>query len=205
MIFLIGGFLGKNSFRYLERFLINEEYYIARIKGHTDDQVIPPFRDWILEVENQFLKYAYGEVFLIGFSMGCIIASYLNLHYGYMIKKMVFISPAFYHYYYNHLGLNIFKEIRIPKLRKGVFNGLKELKKLSDQAQQYNWLRYIECPLLMIIGNQDGFIDKKSGDKIINQVGSKKKLIKFFNANHEVFKSAVAHDIVLLIIDFLKM
>lgn len=204
MIFLIGGFLGKNSFGYLERFFIDEEYYIARIKGHTDDQVIPPFKDWILEVENQFLKYAHGEVFLIGFSMGCIIASYLNLHYGYMVKKMIFISPAFYHYYYNHLGLNFFKEIRIPKVRRGAFSGIKELKKLSEQAQIYNWLRYIECPLLIIIGTNDGLIDRRSGEKIINLVGSEKKLIKYFNANHEVFKSTYAYDIALLIIDFLR-
>lgn len=209
-VFLIGGFIDQNGFSLLEKYLEEDTYYIANINGHTNDYAIPPYQNWILEVDLQFQKFALGgEVFLIGFSMGSIIASYLNLKYSHLIKGLVFISPAFYHHYFDHFNLNVFKEIRIPKKwkklpRKRLIFGLKELNKMSHHAKDYKLLSYIKKPILIIQTKNDGFIAKDSGKMIFNQIPSKMKYLLFFEGKHNLFEGTDKDQACQTIMSFLK-
>ena len=209
-VFLIGGFIDQNGFSLLEKYLEEDTYYIAKINGHTNDYAIPPYQNWILEVDLQFQKFALGgEVFLLGFSMGSIIASYLNLKYSHLIKGLVFISPAFYHHYFNHFNWNIIKEVRIPKKwkklpKKKIIFGLKELNKLSNHAEEYKWLSYIKQPILIIQADNDGLIAKDSGKLIYNQIPSNLKYLVLLQGKHNLFDGTDGDQACQTIMSFLR-
>lgn len=209
-IFLISGFLGLNTYDYLEKYLEGFNYYIAKINGHTNYNQIPPFQNWILEVDSQFQReVGKEEVFLIGFSMGAIIASFLNAKYKSQIKGIVMISPAFYHKYFNKFDLDLVKEFKLPKKvntfkNRKVIYGLKELKKLSNHALRYNWLKYISCPILIIVGNNDGLINKQSIDLIFKDINSEKRFYKVIDSKHNVFNSNHKDYVCRIIVSFLN-
>ncbi|QVK20610.1 alpha/beta fold hydrolase [Mycoplasmatota bacterium] len=101
-LFCVHGFMedGQTTFRYFAEFLKNNgiyDYYLTNLQGHGLGENINHFnyRKCIEQVEKEFIEYKenYKKVFIIGFSMGGVIASYLASKFG--ADKLVLISPAF--------------------------------------------------------------------------------------------------------------
>ncbi|XMB85696.1 alpha/beta fold hydrolase [Mycoplasmatota bacterium WC44] len=101
-IFCVHGFLenGLTSYIHFADYLYESgvyDYYLTDLQGHSIDEDINTFNylKCIEKVTEEYKAYLtqYEEVYLIGFSMGGVIASYLASEFG--CKKLVLVSPAF--------------------------------------------------------------------------------------------------------------
>lgn len=101
-LFCVHGFLedGLQSFQYLKDELEKNNihnFYLTDLQGHSPDEDINTFnyKKCLEQVEEEYQRYKekYDETYLIGFSMGGVIASHLASSYG--TDKLVLISPAF--------------------------------------------------------------------------------------------------------------
>lgn len=129
------------------------------------------------------------DIYLIGFSMGGVIASYLASTCE--IKKLILLAPAFQYMNVENITGIITKsavslwtnekkeEIVIPKSFYTTFTEIiKNLKK---------YIAYVDCPILMIHGDQDEVISVKSSINAFDKIAHlKKKLIILHNGQHRL-------------------
>lgn len=162
-----------------------------QLKGITYDQ-------WFhaAEEELQQLMKKCETIYVIGFSMGGVIAAYLATKYP--IKKLVLLSPAFY--YVNPRQL--LKEIRLM-IRDGLRRQLKEnplfvryktkivstpltatleFRKLVNEVRPK--LPDVHIPVLIAQGNEDGIVPPKSADYVYEMIGSSEKRLLFLPSSH---------------------
>ena len=204
-VFLIHGFLGKaNDFYEFEQILRNNGYltYAPNLKGHSDDGVIPPFSFWIDEIWNYFVEFEshVTGVFLVGFSMGGILASYIAKTFkSYKIKGIIFINAAFKHIYYNNLG-SISKTLneaiigfeRCKKnsfFKRKIYSATKQLYMLSNKARKEEWLKKFNKSALIIQTLNDGFVLEDTPKYIYNSLLTSNKTISWYLGTHSFFKS----------------
>lgn len=152
--------------------------------------------DWMLWVSRakkvvDSYKNSGRDIYLVGFSMGGVIASYLASICE--VKKLVLLAPAFSYINMDNITGMISKsasslwtsekdkkkEIELPRSFYGAFTNLvKSLKK---------YIAYVECPVLLLHGDEDEVISKRSSyyayDKIAHQ---RKKLIILHNGHHRL-------------------
>jgi carboxylesterase len=100
-IFIIHGFIStsKMSFGYLTEKLQKNKIrniYMPTLQGHEKPEDIPNFdyKKCLEQIENEFIVFRakYQAVYLVGFSMGGAIASYLASKYK--PDKLVLVAPA---------------------------------------------------------------------------------------------------------------
>ena len=154
------------------------------LKGHT-------YMEWITyaEQELQSLMDEVDEVYVIGFSMGGIIASYLAANYN--IQKLVLLSAAAY--YVNPKQIVIDTKEMIKDLMSGnikdneLFNRYKkkilqtpirstiEFQKLVKKVKPY--FQQLTIPVLIIQGECDGIVPVKSAYYLYKKIPSKQKML----------------------------
>lgn len=162
------------------------------------------YTQWVEHAEEE-LKYMLSlcsEVYLVGFSMGGLLASYLASKHP--VKKLVLLSAAAY--YMNPKQL--FKDIR-EMLRDSFSGKLKEnelylryRKKIVETpisaALQFRrivsltrpLLGHIKAPVLIVQGECDGIVPVKSARFLYENIGSPLKKICFLpKAKHHVCHS----------------
>ncbi len=164
------------------------------LKGHT-------YKEWIAYAEQELLSLMeeVDEVYVIGFSMGGIIASYLAANYK--VKKLVLLSAAAY--YVNPRQIVVDLKEMIKDLMNGnikdneLFNRYKqkvfqtplsstiEFQKLVKNIKPY--LQQLNMPVLIIQGECDGIVPVKSAYYLYNNIPSKdKKLYLLPCSKHHV-------------------
>ena len=78
-------------------------------------------KDWIKKAEDELEKIinaGYGEVYIIGHSMGGVIASYLASKYK-QVKKLVLAAPAFHYLSFKGNKVDVIESIKkLPNLFK---------------------------------------------------------------------------------------
>lgn len=132
------------------------------------------------------------EIYLVGFSMGGVIASYLAATCD--IKKLVLLAPAFSYMNVDTIAGAISKsyssfiskssekkdEIELPKSFYMAFMDLvKNLKKYINQ---------VPCPTLMIHGDEDEVISVRSSTSAYHKIPHKnKKLVILHEGHHRLF------------------
>jgi esterase/lipase len=100
-LFCIPGYteIGLDTYAYVAQILDanNLPYYVMENQAHGIDEDINDFnyKLALAKAEKEYLQFMkdYDEIFLMGFSMGGVIASYLASRYG--CDKLVLVSPAF--------------------------------------------------------------------------------------------------------------
>ena len=152
--------------------------------------------DWMLwvsrakEVVDSYVMQN-REIYLIGFSMGGVIASYLATLCP--VKKLVLLAPAFQYINLENIANMITRsaasllsldkkeagQIEIPKPFYGAFIDLvKSLKK---------YIAHVECPVLFIHGDADEVIPLKSSINAFEKVKhNQKKLFILHNGHHRL-------------------
>lgn len=179
------------------------------------------FKEWLDESIRQIeflINNNYKEIYLIGHSMGGVIAAYLASKYP-QVKKLVLAAPAFRYFYFKDGKVdikNFNKTIKnIPEIFKGentekvVSRILKtpistmiEFTKLVNYCQKC--VDNIECPTLIIHGLNDIVVPTESTEYVQNSIKSKTNILyNIKNLNHECFTSKESENVKEIIKEFL--
>lgn len=179
------------------------------------------YEEWIEESINQInflLNNKYKNIYIIGHSMGGVIATHLASIYP-QIKKLVLVAPAFRYFYFKDGKINIknisetlknipdlFKQMGsdkvIERISKTPLPTLFEFTKLVSEYQ--NDTEKITCPTLIIHGNEDIVVPKESTDYAHNTIKSKTNfLVNISKINHDCFKCERNEDLRKIITNFL--
>ncbi|MGD6818547.1 alpha/beta hydrolase [Metabacillus sp. 84] len=165
------------------------------LPGHGDSDSLKgiAFENWIdcAEEELKSLLEHCGEVYVIGFSMGGMIASYLAEKYP--VKKLILLSAAAY--YVN--PRQFIKDIRgmVQDRFKGLLHEneiyLRYRKKILETPimatlQFRKLVNYVKprlpgirIPVLIVQGECDGIVPVKSAHFLYKKIGSQKKKLCF--------------------------
>lgn len=226
-ILMIHGFVGGNyDFNNLHNELEiyrNFDVYTYTLPGHEKTIVKDvKYIDWIKESEKQIeflIENNYKTIYLIGHSMGGVIASHLASKYK-EVKKLVLVAPAFRYFYFKDGKVNIkgFNETvkSIPEMLKNMgtdkvldrvtktpISTILEFTKLVNDYQRDTEL--ITCPILTIQGLDDKIVPIESTEYVYNSVKSKTNiLINMKEVTHDCFCKKREQEIKKIITDFLR-
>lgn len=225
-ILFIHGFVGGNyDYENLPNELElykNFDVFTFTLPGHEKTIVSNvKYTDWIKESEKQIqflINNNYKEIYLIGHSMGGIIATYLASTY-HEVKKLVLVSPAFRYFYFKDGKVNIkdFNETmkNLPSIFKSlgkdtvteriVKTPISTMLEFTKLVETYdNTIENITCPTLIIHGNDDKIAPKESTDFAFEKIKSNScKLININKVNHDCFTGERNDEVKDLIKDFL--
>lgn len=222
-ILVIHGFAGgtydeEDLANYLE---LNRGFDVFQftLPGHEKNLSKIEYQEWIIYSENQIqwlIKNGYNKIYLIGHSMGGVIATYLASKYK-EVRKLVLAAPAFQYLKVIKDDLNIGKSLKIaPKIIKEYgsdeviarmlkFNAgvIKEFMTLVKEY--YDYPKYITCPTLIIQGKNDSLVPITSSEYVYNNIKTKKKKLVFLEGvTHDIFRDQNKDKIFRLIEIFLK-
>ncbi|MDD6879160.1 MAG: alpha/beta fold hydrolase [bacterium] len=156
--------------------------------------------EWIKCCEKKvdlLINYGYNNIYLVGHSMGGVIASYLATKYE-QIKKLVLVSPAF-----NYItmqtsdkvefvkgGINLIKNNEkdeiLTRFLKLPLSSINEFKKLINKYK--NSYENLRIPTLIIHGDKDSVVPLESSKQIYERLNTIYKDFKIIeNASHDIF------------------
>ncbi len=185
------------------------------LPGHDRDRFkkvsYSEWLDFLDEKINLLKEHGYRKIYVVGHSMGGILASYLAIRHK-EIKKLVLISAAF-----NYLAIAQMKEdlLRKNKNLKADYNVvfykifrvpislLLEFFKLVKFHHQI--IEEVTTPVLILQGDKDEIVPSKTGEYIFEKVGSINKwYTKLENVRHRVLVSHKKKEIVEYIYSYFK-
>lgn len=178
--------------------------------------------DWIKSAERQMeflINHNYKEIYVIGHSMGGVIASYLASAYP-QVKKLVLAAPAFRYFYFLDGKINL-KNINetiknipeifanqgaesvIERIRKTPITTLIEFTKLVNAYQDS--IKHITCPTLTIHGLSDNVVPSEATDYVHKNLLSQTNiLVNIKNVNHNCFCGTNNEIVKDTIVNFLR-
>lgn len=226
-ILLIHGFVGgiydygnlQNELQVIRKF----DVYTFTLPGH--DKIIVKdvkYTEWINEAKNQvefLINNGYKEIYLVGHSMGGVIATHLASIYP-QVKKLVLAAPAFRYFAFedgkvNIRGLNetlknmpeLFKnEAQEKVIQRIIKTPIPTMLEFTSLVKKYqNDVKNITCPVLTIHGLNDMVVPDTATDMVHDSVKSKTNiLINIKGVSHDCFTLKRGDEVKKLIIDFLK-
>lgn len=175
-------------------------------------------KDWIKEAEKQIEKIinnGYKEIYVIGHSMGGVIATHLASKYK-EVKKLVLAAPAFRYFKFKNTKLEFKDGIKTIKyfFKRYKFNEglsrafkvplktLKEFTKLVDKHQDD--IKKVNIPILVLHGTKDDIVPIEAIDYVFDN--AKSDSISCYEINrltHELFINNRYNDVYNLIAHFL--
>jgi len=199
-ILIIHGFVGS---LYDNEYLMNYLEYDRKFKvfsrtlpgHHTNDNFQKvEYTDWLKFLDTwieEIINYGYTSIYVIGHSMGGILAGYLASRYK-EVKKVVLINAAF-HYLnlkQNKVDIVTNKDYKdyLEVLTRVVHTSIPfflEFTKLVKQEQ--SCLSKIKGEVLVLQSNEDQVVPIENGIKIIENLHCKKYLTYLDKERHGVF------------------
>lgn len=160
------------------------------------------YKEWIYkaQVALEELMKRCDKVYVIGFSMGGVIAGYLAAKYP--IDKLVLISSAVYYLNPRQIAEDVrgwvMEGIRGELDQNDVYNFYREKIKRTPVAATIEFAKLVKklrhaleditVPTLIIQGEKDGLVPIKSAEYIYENISSADKHIYFFeNAKHYIW------------------
>lgn len=168
------------------------------------------YKKWITVAEDVVLEALKEskKVYLLGFSMGGVIAAHLAKKYP--IEKLILISPAFIHF-----NLENYTNIAI-KTGKKIFSGTEETKpsipinfysSFTSLIKEYkNDIKGVSCPVLILQGDEDEVISTRSSEWAYEQIPhNKKQCIFLHKGKHRVLQDKTVKETAFVLIqDYLE-
>ena len=191
--------------------------------GTRKEDLLPiQVEDWLNALRQYFieLKNEVQKVFLLGHSMGGVLALYLAGEYSKRVAGVIAIStpikikgflikfvPIFKHII-KYWKLNDLEEF--ARVTNGIWAGYESIplsvigkfQKLIKQNKKQ--LHRITAPVLIIQGHRDEFVTKGSPTHIFENVSSTDKTIKWFDSDHAILFSKIKIDMFSHVVEFLK-
>lgn len=174
--------------------------------------------DWIKSTEemiNFLIENNYKTIYVIGHSMGGVLAARLASKYK-EIKKLVLLAAAFRYLEFKDDNIDIVKSIKktpelvkeykdefLSRLIKMPPNAIKEF--MNTVKDNEYVLNNINIPTLIIQGTNDSLVPLETLDYIYKTIPSQKKEVLILDGvNHDIFKSEKKQEVTEEIIKFLK-
>ena len=198
----------------------NYDVFTFTLPGHegmTDRSI--KYTEWIEKAEyeiNYLIDNGYKDIYLIGHSMGGVIAGYLASKYK-QVKKLVLVAPAFRHYGFEDGTFSIknavlkgekiieqygFKMVA-NRFLKLPTTYVTEFRKLVKENQET--CKNIHIPTLILRGTEDEIVPEDAVSLIYEQIDNKyKKIVHLENITHDVFREELKDKACLLVKEFLK-
>lgn len=225
-ILMIHGFVGGcydfNNFHNELELYRKFDVFTFTLKAH-DKFIVKDvkYKEWLDDSIKQIeflINNGYKEIYLIGHSMGGVIAAYLASKYK-EVKKLVLAAPAFRYFYFKEgkvdiKSLNetlknipeIFKgsdsEQVISRILKTPISTTLEFTKLITHCQEC--VNYIKCPTLTIHGTDDVIVPKEGTEYVYENIKSKSNtLVNIKKLNHECFTHKKNIEVKQIIKEFL--
>ena len=222
-ILIIHGFAGgtydeEELANYLE---LNKNFDVFQftLPGHEKNLSKVKRKEWIEACEKQvewLIKNGYNKIYLIGHSMGGVIATYLASKYK-EIKKLVLAAPAFHYLNVIKDELNVGKSLQIaPKIIKDYgsdeviarmikFN-ISVIKEFMELVKDYyDYPKYVTCKTLILQGNKDNLVPISSSEYVYETIKSKdKELVILDGETHDIFRGNKKEEIFKLVENFLR-
>lgn len=187
-VVIIHGFSGNlYDNEYLMNYLElepNFDVFAETLPGHNKDRFSDAtILDWKKSVDNlirRLINNGYRTIYVVGHSMGGILASYVASKYS-EIKKVVFVNAAFDYLNFKQ-NKNDIKEKsftkyshlwqKVIRLSPAMLN---EFRKLVKEGKDY--LENVTCDVLILRSTGDEIIPYEVGDLIYNSVKSRYKYL----------------------------
>lgn len=175
--------------------------------------------DWIKKAEDEIEKIInanYKEVYVIGHSMGGVIASHLASKYK-EVKKLVLAAPAFHYLAFKGDKVDVIESIKkLPNLFKNyapeevlsrIFKipapTIKEFMKLVEEHTKD--IKGITCPTLILHGEKDDIVPVDSVQYVYDNIKSKSvTLIELHSLTHDLFMNDRYDEVRDIIVKFFR-
>lgn len=199
------------------------DVYTFTLPGHDKTVVKGVHHDeWIKASEEQIeflINHGYKKIYVIGHSMGGVIAAHLASKYQ-EVKKLVLVAPAFRYLDFkdgkvNLKGINdsfkdiptMFKnmgtEVVLERFQKTPIPTLIEFTKLVSACEHD--IENVTCPTLTIRGLSDKVVPMEAADLVYNGLKSKINiLVNIKDVTHDCFRKKRNDEVRQLITDFLR-
>jgi len=169
---------------------------VPTLPGHGDELDLEDvvYEEWLEAAEEslQQLKAAYDVIYLIGFSMGGMIAAYLAGKFD--IQKLVLLATAGKIFSFKQMTLDVGEAVAdhlkgdlsvnenftrySKKVKEVPFRANIEFLKLVKYTRSY--LKEIESPVFIAQGRQDELVPHRTAHYLDKEIGSKEKDIVLF-------------------------
>ena len=223
-ILLIHGFAG-GAYDYGDlpndlELINNYKVFTYTLPGHNKSIINNVTKeDWIKKSEYQIEKiinHGYKDIYVIGHSMGGVIASYLASRYK-EVKKLVLAAPAFQYFKFENNKINILESIKvvpnlfkdydkaevISRIFKVPVSTIREFTSLVKE--HHDDIKNIKCPTLIIHGTKDEIVPNSSTLYVYDNIKSSSvMLVEFENLTHNLFINDRYNEIKNLIINYFK-
>ena len=196
------------------------DVYTFTLPGHDKTIIKNVTReDWINAAEKQtelLIKKGYKKIYVIGHSMGGVIACHIARKYP-QVKKLVLASPAYRYFTFKDDKLDIFASLKqAPSLFKDYEpdNVLSRIFKLPISTtlefinlvkEHNNDVLDILCPTLILWGNEDKIVPKDGVMHVYKNIKSDSvTLYEIDKITHDTFKNDRYDEIYKIINNFLR-
>lgn len=175
--------------------------------------------EWIQASENMvnmLIQFGYKDIYVIGHSMGGVIAPYLASKYP-QVKKLVLVAPAFKYLNFEDNNIKLKDIIKITpeilgqygkdevasRLTKLPISTVKEFIKLVRKYQDVP--EKVTIPTLIIQGTNDKIVPPSTSEYVYNKLNTQyKKVIYVENSTHDVLREQKKEGVSVLIERFFK-
>ncbi len=194
------------------------DVYNVMLPGH-DKSIITnvTYNDWVLAVEEnieKLIKHGYKSIYIMGHSMGGVIASHIASKYK-EVKKLVLVAPAFKYLKFKEEKLDIlnslkyaptaFKDYDIKEIIGRIFKlPLPTTIEFIKLVKEYTTdIKKVNIPTLIIHGDNDNIVPYDSAKYVYDNINSKiVTLATFKEVTHDAFKGDRGNDVINLVKDF---
>ena len=219
----VGGVYDYNNYPNELEIYRNFDVYTFTLPGH--DKLIVKgvqYEEWIKASEEQIeflINHGYKKIYVIGHSMGGVIAAHLASKYS-EVKKLVLVAPAFRYLDFKDGKVNVkglsdsfkdlpemFKnmgtEVVLERFQKTPIPTLIEFTKLVSACEHD--IENVTCPTLTIRGLSDKVVPMEAVDLVYNGLKSNTNiLVNIKDVTHDCFRKKRNDEVRQLITDFLR-
>lgn len=191
IVVTIHGFGAKTSSEMddLASFLKKNGYEVIQFDLYDiSDPEDADLNSWIGKAE-QAMKNAFektDEVYLIGFSMGGVIASYLATLFR--VKCLILVAPAFHYINLQMAKTATKKTFSSSSSAKGPSPSKAQTKTFTGIIDRYKEsITHVDCPILILHGTKDEVIDPSSSSLEYKRIRhERKRLLLIEDAPHRL-------------------
>ena len=215
-----GGVYDQEYLTHRLELIDNYDVFTFTLPGHDGNfKKKITYKDWIKKVDSEMeflISHGYEKIYVIGHSMGGVLASYITAKYP-QVKKLVLVAPAFRISGFEEEKFNmstaltstpkIFEEYGVQlvtnRLLKLPPNCYVDFFKLVKELQEN--VKNVKVPTLIFRGTKDYIVPQESVDYVYESVQNRyKKIVMLEKTTHDVFRENKKGQATDLIIKFFK-